>query len=240
MPEIKRKTLAIIPARGGSKGIPRKNIKHLAGKPLIARTIEPARAAGVFDRVVVSTDDAEIADVARQHHADVPFLRPQALAQDETPTLPVIEHAVQWLKENEGVEYEYVVVLEPTFPLRTPEHIKEALALLYESDADSVVSVVPVPGHFKPHWQFLLNDNQTLSVFTGEAVRDIIPRRQELPVTYTRNGAIYAFKANLLFQENPTMYGEKTVGYLMGEEYSVDIDEPDDWDRAEAKIKTAM
>lgn len=236
MVKTKGNVLAIIPARGGSKGIPRKNIKELAGKPLIAWTIETALTSKSIDRVIVSTDDEEIAAVARRHNADVPFMRPRELAEDDTPTLPVIIHAAEWVEKNEGMEYEYIVILEPTSPLRTSQHITEAMALLRENGTDSVVSIIPVPGHYNPHWQFTLDDKNTLRIFTGEEMKDIIPRRQLLPTTYTRNGAIYAFKKNLLFSGAPSIYGNNVIGYRMEEEYSVDIDTLEDWIRAEEKI----
>lgn len=235
MEKTRKKTLCIIPARGGSKGIPRKNIKEFAGKPLIAWTIESAKAAGVFDRIIVSTDDKEISEIAQHYEADVPFLRPSELAQDDTPTISVIVHAVQWLEENQEDSFECIVLLEPTFPLRTPQHIKEALSLFNEGDADSVVSVVPVPGHFNPHWQFTINSDQRLTVFTGEDFRDIIPRRQALPTTYTRNGAMYVFKADLLSEDVPNMYGNKVLAYVMEEKYCADIDTQEDWNRTEEK-----
>jgi len=230
------KILAIIPARGGSKGVPQKNIKNMAGKPLIAWTIELACSSGLFDSVIVSTDDAKISGIALKHGADVPFLRPLELAQDDTPTLPVIAHAVNWLKKNKGMEYEYIVLLEPTFPMRTEQHISEAIELLYSSGADSVVSVVPIHGHFNPHWQFTIDKDNTPQIFTGEDISDIVTNRQELPVTYTRNGAIYAFKTELLFEKKPSLYGRKVQAYIMGEEFNTDIDTLDDWGHAERKM----
>jgi len=230
------KILAIIPARGGSKGVPKKNIKNMAGKPLIAWTIKLAHSSGLFDSVIVSTDDAEISNVALKHGADVPFLRPLELAQDDTPTLPVVVHAVDWLKKNKGMEYEYIVLLEPTFPMRTEKHISEAIKLLHSSGADSVVSVVPTPGHFNPHWQFTIDKDNTPKIFTGEDISDITTQRQKLPVTYTRNGAIYAFKTELLFEKKPSLYGRKVQAYIMGEEYDVDIDTTNDWNHAEKKM----
>lgn len=230
------KVLCLITARGGSKGIPRKNIKLLAGKPLIAYTIDAAKAAGVFDRIIVSTDDAEIADVAKQYGAEVPFMRPPELAGDTTPTLPVLVHALKWLKENESYEPDAVMLLQPTAPLRTPEHIREAVGLFTKSSADSVVSVSEVPGHHNPHWQFNLDNEQRISIFTGEAFKDIVKRRQELPKTYTRNGAIYLFKTLLLFAATPSFYGNDVRAYVMDDANSVNIDSPEDFALAEFRL----
>lgn len=231
------KILGIITARGGSKGIPGKNIKLLLGRPLIWYTIDAAKKSGALDKIILSTDDEEIAKVAKSCGVDVPFTRPKELAEDKTPTLPVLQHAVKWLKENEGYSPDAVMILQPTAPLRQAFHIKEATELFANSGADSVVSVSKIPDHFSPHWQFKLANSGGLSIFTGEAVSDIIKRRQDLPKTYTRNGAIYLFKSNLLFADQPSFYGEKVCGYVMDEKYNANIDGIDDWVKAEETLK---
>lgn len=235
MKEISSKTLAIIPARGGSKGIPRKNIKNFAGKPLIAWTIETAQKSLAFDRICVATDDKEISDIAKGLGIEVPFLLPPELTQDDSSILRVIAYVLEWFEKNSGQKYEYAVLLEPTNPLRTVNHIKESLEMLSGSNADSVVSVSRVPGHFNPHWQFTIEQGGELTIFTGEGIRDIVPRRQHLPATYYRDGAIYAFKTNLLFSDKPSIYGERALAYVIDEKYTIDIDEPGDWDFAEKK-----
>ncbi|MFZ2555294.1 MAG: acylneuraminate cytidylyltransferase family protein [Minisyncoccia bacterium] len=234
---MKKKTLGIITARGGSKGIPRKNIKLLGGKPLIAHTIEAAKESGIFDRVILSTDDAEIAEIGKQYGAEVPFMRPEELAQDKTPTLPVLIHALEWLKTNEGYEPEAVAILQPTSPLRRPEHLKDAHELFVQSGADSVVSMKEVPGHHNPHWQFRVGDDGRIEIFTGESFVDIVKRRQDLPKTHTRNGAIYLFKTGLLFEDPPSFYGRDVRAYVMDERSSVNIDEPADFERAEEYLR---
>jgi len=231
---MNEKVLGVITARGGSKGIPGKNIKSFLGKPLIAHTIEVAKAAGVFDRLVLSTDDEKIAEVARSYGCEVPFMRPKELAEDNTHHLPVMQHAVKWLKDNEGYEPEYVMILQPTSPLRRPMHIAGAVELIKKYKSDSVVSTSPVPSHYNPHWQFVLKENDRLEIFTGESFKNIIRRRQELFTTYTKNGAIYLFKSKLLFDENPSFYGDDVRAYLMDEKYSINIDTLDDWGIAEA------
>src|SRR3989344_1610132 len=186
------KVLGVITARGGSKSIPRKNIKDLAGKPLIAYTIEAAHKSGVFDRVILSTDDQEIADVAKRFGCEVPFMRPAELAEDTTPHLPVMQHAVRWLKENQGYESDYVAILQPTAPLRQSFHFKEALELLKRLEADSVVSVIEIPGHFHPLWAMKINKHSLGTLYVSdEPFRKRPKRRQDLAKAYAPSGSLY-------------------------------------------------
>ncbi len=232
------KILGIITARGGSKGIPGKNIKDLCGKPLIAYTIEAAQKSGVFDRIILSTDDVEIAAVAQKYGVEVPFMRPAELAQDGTPHLPVLQHAVAWLKENQNYEPDAVMLLQPTAPLRQAYHIKDAIKLFNEKSADSIVSVSEIPGHFSPYWAVVADEQGSGALFTGSPIRNRIPRRQSFPKkTYYHNGAIYLFKTELLSHpDNPNFYGEKAVIYPMADKYSINIDNPEDWFLAEIAL----
>ena len=234
-----KKIFGIITARGGSKGIPGKNIKELAGKPLIAYTIEAANTSGVFDRIILSTDDEKIADVAREYGCEVPFMRPAELAADTTPHISVLQHAVSWLKEHERYTPDAVMILQPTAPLRTATHIREAAVLFKKSGADSVVSVSEVPGHFHPRWQFTIDDNDKMAIVTGEPFSQIVRRRQDLPhKTYARNGAIYCFKTELLYDPaGPNFYGNHVAAYVMKPEESVNIDTMADWKEAERILK---
>lgn len=230
--------LGVVTARGGSKSIPRKNIKDLAGKPLIAWTIEAAKDSGVFDRVILSTDDEEIAAIGKQYGAEVPFLRPAELAQDSTPHLPVMQHAVTWLREHEGYEPDFVCILQPTAPLRRAFHLREAVALLKRTDADSVVAMVEIPGHFSPYWAVAV-DEEGLGklLLSKKPIRTRIPRRQNLPKAYAHSGAIYLFRTILLFDPvDPSFYGDKVAGYVMEDKYNINIDNPEDWHLAEAAI----
>lgn len=231
--------LGIIPARGGSKSIPRKNIKELAGKPLLAWTYDAAKASGALDRVILTTDDEEIAEVGKKWGIEVPFMRPKELAEDTTPTLPVLQHAITWLKEHEGYSPDAVMLLQPTAPLRQAEHIREAVKVFEESAADSVVSVVEIPGHHSPYWAEVINDDGWGELFIGQPIRKRITRRQNFPKkTYTHNGAIYLFKTELLFDPaEPNFYGDKVKLYPVEEKYSVNIDSPEDWTLAELAIK---
>ena len=215
-------TVAIIPARGGSKGIPRKNIKELCGKPLITYIIETALRVRELDRVIVSTEDKEIAEVAKKCGAEVPFMRPEELARDETPTLPVLQHAVKYLEEKENYKPDIIVLLYATSPLLKHERVSEAIKLLKARGFDSVLSVVEDRGHY---W-----------IKRGEDYERLYPKvlknRQFTEPLLKENGAIYLCKRDLLMKEN-TMVGGK-IGFLkMQKEESIDIDEPLDFEIAE-------
>lgn len=223
--------LAVIPARGGSKGIPRKNLHPLAGKPLIAWTIEAALAAKSLDRVVVSTDDVQIAAISRQLGAEA-IVRPAELAQDKTPTLPVLQHVVATLGET-GYRPDAVMTLQPTSPLRTASHIDEAAALFAaDAGADSLVSIVEVPHIFHP-----------LSVMRRNAEGYLVPfldgdmplRRQDKLDVVARNGAaIYITRTVRL---SDYVFGGRLIGYVMPAALSVDIDGPQDMVEAERQLQ---
>ena len=232
------KTLGVITARGGSKGIPGKNIKNLLGKPLIAYTIEAANKSGALDKIIVSTDDNEIAKVAKEYGAEVPFVRPAELSQDTTPHLPVLQHALEWLRDNEDYWPDYTIILSPTAPLRQPFHIKEAVELAEKSKPDSVLSVAKIHEHFSPQKAMTINDNGFLRLSEDRPIYKRIPRRQDLAHTYWSVASIYLFKTELLFDKaEPNFYGEKTLPYIMEEKYVVDIDEPEDWVIAEEAMR---
>ncbi len=233
------KILGVITARGGSKGIPGKNIKPLLGKPLIAYTIEAAQKSGIFDRLILSTDDEAIASVAKKYGIEVPFLRPAELAEDKTPHLPVMQHAVQWMREKDDYIPDYVAILQPTAPLRQPEHLKEAWELLSSRGADSVISVTEIPGHSNPMWAIKIDENSFGTLFvSGEPIRKRIPRRQELPKAYVNSGAVYIFKTELLFHpETPNFYGDKVAAYIIDDRFNANIDLKEDWEKAEKALK---
>ena len=158
--------LGLIPARGGSKGIPRKNARLLAGRPLLDYTAEAALKARRLSRVILSTEDPEIAEIGRRCGLDVPFLRPPELARDDTPTLPVVQHALRWLEER-GERFSAVCLLQPTSPLRTAEHIDACIELLEKDGADAVVTVLRVPPEHNPHWVFVRDGDGFLRLATG-------------------------------------------------------------------------
>jgi CMP-N-acetylneuraminic acid synthetase len=231
--------LGVITARGGSKGLPGKNLRPLAGKPLIAHTIDTARASNAFDRVILSTDDEAIAAAARSRGCDVPFMRPSDLARDETPHLPVLQHAVQWLADHDRYSPDAVMILQPTSPLRRAQDICQSIALLETSAADSVVSVSEVPAHYNPMRTLRIDGNGFASLFvSGEPVRRRINRRQDMPDAWTMNGAIYLFRTSVLRAAEPSLYGDRTAAYVMPAEYGISIDSLDDWKHAEQALET--
>lgn len=221
-------TLGLIPARGGSKGIPGKNVRPLFGKPLIAYTIEAAARARCISRIVVSTDDPAVAQTASVWGAEAPFIRPAELGLDTTPMLPVMQHAVRSLEAG-GSYYDLICLLQPTSPMRTPDDIDACIDLLQDTGADTVISVLPVPDRHNPHWVFEPDGAGGLRLSTGEATP--IPRRQDLPPAWHREGSIYVVRRDVLMDRN-TLYGSKIAGYVMDAARSVNIDEPADWDAA--------
>ena len=231
------RVLGIITARGGSKGVPGKNLKLLAGKPLLAYTIEAARASRVLDRVILSTEDEAIAAAARELGCEVPFIRPAELSRDDTPHLPVIQHASAWMQNQGNYQSDVVMVLQPTSPLRTATDITHAIALLESSGADSVLSVTEVPAHNHPSRTLRLDDEGFAELFAnGAPVRTRINRRQDLPEAWVMNGAIYACRTRLLSAPDPSLYGDRVVAYRMPIERSISIDTMDDWADAERAL----
>lgn len=227
-------TIAIIPARGGSKRIYKKNIAMVAGKPLIAYAIEAAKNCPSISEVLVSTDDLEIADVARSFGADVPWLRPAQLAQDNTPSIDVILHAVEWARKQYGNQIQYGLLLEPTAPLRTPDHIESALEILKTQDVDSVVSVSQIPHVFNPE-ELLVIQNQMLHPYMpGRTMDNRLPRQHQVPC-YSQNGLVYAFRIDMLLKTK-SLYGEKCAPMVVDWNYFLDIDTPSDLVLAEYKI----
>ena len=232
------KILGVITARGGSKGIPGKNIKALLGKPLISYTIEAAQKSGVLDRVILSTDDPAIAEVAKSFGCEVPFMRPSELAQDHVSHLPVMQHTLKWLEDEEGYKPDYVMILQPTSPLRQSFHIKEAVNLVSETGADSVLSVAEIPENFSPHKAMVVDENGFLVLSNGNPVYKRTARRQDLPKTHWSVGMIYLFKTSLLFDsDEPNFYGKKVAPYLVDQKYVIDINVPEDWEMAERALQ---
>lgn len=225
------RTVVVIPARGGSKGIPHKNIVDLAGKPLIAYTIQAALKSKNSQRVIVSTDDVKIAEVAKSYGAEVPFLRPAELAKDDTPSLLVIQHAVKYVEENEGHKVDVIVILQPTSPLRSEKYIDEAIEILLRTGADSVVTVCEVKHH--PFWSFTAKGDR-LYPFSKKGIT--ISKRQDLPEIYAVNGAVYAVRRNVLFEQN-SLRGKDSRKVVMSYEESLDIDNYFDLFIAEMMLK---
>jgi CMP-N-acetylneuraminic acid synthetase len=215
------KILAVIPARGGSKGVVRKNIRPICGKPLIAYTIETALAARhLLHRSIVSTDDPEINAIACEYGADVPFLRPPELAGDSVPTLPVLQHAVRFVEEEDGVALDWVLLLQPTAPLRVIEDIEASVTLAHQNSCDSVISVAQV---FAEHPILMkrIEDNRLLPYCIEE--KEGTRRQDYQPPAYMRNGAIYLTRRDVLMEQD-SIWGRVICPYVMPPERSVSID----------------
>lgn len=222
--------LALIPARGGSKGLPGKNIRPLAGKPLIAYSIEAARAAKSITCVICSTDSTEVAEVARRFGAEVPFLRPADLAQDDSLAIDNYIYTVNRLNR-EGAEVDEYCVLLPTAPLRTADDIDAAVRIFRERNADSVISYYPAPHPVQ--WHRYIDEAGVLRSFFEEG--EGVANRQEEPESYLPNGAIYIFRHNII-KGTRKYYTERTYPYLMSAERSIDIDTLEDFNYAEYLI----
>lgn len=224
--------LALIPARGGSKSIPGKNIRLFAGHPLLAYSVAAARQATRVTRVIVSTDDEQIAAVARDYGAETPFLRPGELARDETPDLPVFEHALAWLSGEEGFRPDVVVQLRPTSPVRPPDCVDQAVStLLAHPRADSVRGIVPAGQNPYKMWR-MAHDGQMHPLLEGEFDEAYNMPRQLLPATYWQTGHIDAIRTRTILDKR-SMSGATILPLLLDPRYSVDIDNPRDWERAE-------
>ncbi len=215
--------IGLIPARGGSKGIPKKSIAPCAGKPLLAYTAAAALGASSLDRVILSTNDREIAEVGLGLGLEVPFIRPEALAQDATGMLDVMQHAVMWLAEH-GEKVEAIVLLQPTSPLRRSEDIDQAYRLFSEGNTGSVVSVVEVPHQFNPI--SVMNEcDGILTPFLPDA--PLITRRQDKPKVYGRNGPAVLITRPAVIMAG-LLYEQPICGYIMEDRFSIDIDSPAD------------
>jgi len=225
--------LALVPARGGSKGIPRKNLQLLAGKPLVVHAIETGLAARLVSRVVCSTDDDEIAEVARQAGAEVPFRRPPELAQDVSEDWPVFVHALEWLEREEGWRPDLIVNLRPTSPLRRPRHVDEAIELLLRTGADSVKAVCLARQH--PHKMWLRGDDGSMEPFLKTKLRlergPDVPRAQ-LQEVYWQNGIVDVTRREVIFEQR-TVIGARVAGLVIDPADSIDIDGPLDLALAE-------
>ena len=231
------KVLGLIPARGGSKSLPRKNLRQLAGRPLIAHSIEAARASRTIDRVVVSTDDEEIAEAARRHAAEVPFLRPPRLAEDDTPDLPVFRHALEWFDEHEGWQPEIIVHLRPTSPLRRPEDIDLAVAMLDDRPAmDAVRSVAePLENPYKM-WR-VTADRWLEPILPSDLTEPFNMPRQRLPDVYWQTGAIDATRRRTIMDLN-SMTGKLIAPLIVEAVGAVDIDTEASLDLVDWMIRT--
>lgn len=225
--KVRQRLTGIIPARGGSKRLPNKNLFMLSGKPLIAWTIEAALKSRCLSRVIVSTDSEEIAETARKWGAEVPFLRPRKLASGRTPTLPVLQHAVRWLESRGQDVPSLIVTLQPTSPLRRPEHIRAAVRLMNHTRADSVVTVCHE--EHGPALMLRLKNGKVYPPFTARS-------RDSSQVYYRLNGAVYVTRYEVLMKQNRIL-GRDTRALIMDPESSIDIDTSLDFKMAALVLK---
>lgn len=228
-PEHAKGMLVVIPARGGSKGIPRKNLQELGGRPLISWTIQAALTSQSVDRVIVSTEDERIADVARAWGADTPFLRPDELARDSTQSVPVVTHALNWLLTQQAQQFEYVMLIQPTSPFVNSEDIEAAHGIAVARHAETVISVFA--SHAHPYFAKRIGDDGRLENFGPWKPES--GRRQDLPYAYALNGAIYLARTDVLL-DRQSFNTDQTYGYVMPPERSLDIDTP--WDLHLARL----
>jgi CMP-N-acetylneuraminic acid synthetase len=229
------KILAVIPARGGSKGVPRKNILPLCGKPLIAYTIETAVKSRLIDATIVSTDDQKIAEVARKYEGDVPFLRPSELAQDNSPDIDFLKHALQWVEKNRNWHPEILVILQPTLPFRTVEDVDNTLQFMLDQNCDSVRTLA-APTHVTPYKMWFLDNPETgrmspvlKTEYFDELLTDV--PRQKLKPTFWQPGIVIATRSE--FVRKGKVFGPDLRGFVVDIKNAHDIDEPADFDYAE-------
>lgn len=226
-----KKILAIIPARGGSKGIPHKNIKLIEGKPLIAWTIKAARMSRYIDKVIVSTDDTKIASVSKKYKAEVPFLRPKRLALDSSPTIEAVIHAINFLEKKDN-DFDIIVLLQPTSPLRMRYDIDNAIKLLFRKKAEAIVSVTEA--FIYPQWVNTLPANGCMKNFLSPQTANM--NRPDLSKHFQLNGAVFVAFVDYV-KKHRGFYGSKTFAYIMPKERSVDIDDILDFKFVEALLK---
>jgi CMP-N,N'-diacetyllegionaminic acid synthase len=226
-------TAALVVARAGSKSIPRKNIRPVAGKPLIAYTFEAAKASARLDRIFLSTDDLEVAALGREYGVEVPFMRPAELAGDTSPVIDATLHALAWLADHLQYKPDYLMLLQPTSPFRSSEDVDAAIRLAEMSDADAVVSVAPAAHH--PYLLKTVAENGRLRPWVSSPLNTA--RRQDLPPVHIVNGAIYLVRRTVLLTQK-TWCPETALAYVMPEERSMDIDTPWDLKVAEALLSS--
>ncbi len=234
-PRSRNRVLGIVPARGGSKGISRKNLRLLAGKPLLAYTADVALKSVHLSRVILSSDDSEILEIGRALGMDVPFVRPSALALDSTPMIDVVADCIRWVQSH-GEDYDAVCLLQPTSPLRSVETVDRCISTLWKRDVDSVISIRPVPSEYNPHWAYLEGEGGLLHISTGES--EPIPSRQQLPAAYHRDGSVFVVRTPVVL-ERCSLYGSRTIGVLSPESEACDLDTEEQWERLEQKLKSS-
>ena len=230
------KILAIIPARGGSKGVPGKNIKLLGEKPLLQYSAEAAKAASRICDTIISTDSKEIAVVAEKCGIEVPFIRPAALATDTASSIDVVVHAIEFLALQQRY-YDAVCLLQPTSPFRSAGFVDKAILKFEQMNADTLISVLPVPHEYNPHWVFESEKHGELFIATGE--KEIIKNRQDLPEAFIRDGSIYITRISVI-KEKHSYYGKHIAYIKSNPALYANIDNLEDWEKAEKKLSVVL
>lgn len=231
-----RRVLAVIPARGGSKGLPGKNIRKLAGLPLIAHSIELAKLCPEITRCVISTDSKEIAGVARRHGGDVPFLRPANLAKGDTPMWPVLQYALARVEREQGLSYDFLMLLDPTSPTRLPEDVRAAVRRLSASKADGIVSVSEPEYH--PLWHSVIEKAGLMADWIPSAGK--LERRQDVPPLYHINGLLYVWRTEFVRRATDWRGHGKHLMLLTPTERAVSIDDRAQFDRTDALVRAGL
>lgn len=232
------KILGLIPARGGSKGIPRKNIKSLNGKPLLYHTIDEAKKSVLSEELILSSEDEEIINMAKARGVSVPFIRPVELSQDNTPSIEVMIHALNYFNDN-GIYFDAVCLLQVTNPFRSASLINQAAEKFVKGDFESIISVSPIPHNYNPNWAYYL-DQSGMNLNRVLDHEPLISRRQDLNESYYRDGAIYITKTDVILNQK-SIYG-KNIGYVLSDSLErINIDTEEDWINAEvvSKIKSS-
>lgn len=233
------KIIGIIPARSGSNSIPLKNLRDFCGKPLIAWSILSAKQSNL-DRVIVTTDSKEIADIAKKYGAEVPFIRPSELAGDTVGMEPVLKHTYEWLRDNEGYKADAIMLIQSTSPLRQTFHIDDMIHIFENSGADSVVAVNETPANHTPYWTLIQNKDGTVTLFDGSPLKDMLVRRQDFPnKCFARNDLGYVLKPQNLYEPKPNLYGNTVKLYDTKNShlYEADINTEAEWKEAEEKAR---
>ncbi len=223
------KVLGIIPARKGSKGVPNKNMKLLAGKPLLSYTMQIASQSTLLHSVIISTDSDEMMQLAKTYNISAPFKRPDELATDTTPTIEVIIHALNYYEQNQ-TSFDAVCLLQPTYPFREMGFIDKCIEKFIATGTDTLISILPVPHQFNPHWVFFQNNEGSL--VNAMHNDNIITRRQQLPPAYIRDGSVYIIKTDTILQRH-SLFGNKVEGILSNPELYINIDTVKDFETAQ-------
>jgi CMP-N,N'-diacetyllegionaminic acid synthase len=226
------KILGIIPARKGSKSVPNKHVRNLGNLPLIEYTLVSASESRLLTKIMLTSNDTELIEQVRTFkNIEVPFVRPDELSEDQSPTVPVIQHAIQYYADR-GENFDAICLLQPTTPFRSERLIDRAIERFIAARTDSLITVQKIPARFNPNWAFSLSEEQFLSPCVDS--NSLIPNRQALPDTYHRDGQIYIATVSLV--QSGTLLSSRTIGFFNENSTDINIDEPSDWQLAEAHI----